>query len=616
MMEQDYRAFQALSAQRYLQTALVIDDEAELLGTGEIATTRLVATPPGESPFGAVPMTAPETSDDSVASGDGSSDGDEKRKRQEQSVRSKGDDKPEQPEQNDEDEGGESGLNFKALADGFLSLQIICTAYRPAANEKLVEMSANAAVRADIVIVDWFLRGKNAERAKEVVKEIVTRDRAAGGRLRLIAIYTSQTGLEKVRDQLYDYLSQSPELAAAFSKDNLSLRSRDTHIAFFNKAGGIKSAGANVVAENELPSRLITEFASLSKGLLSTFALNSVAALRDAANHIVSLFKPELDGAYVSHHCGQNHPIDALSFAIDFITNELRNVLAVNDVAENSLGEEKLKGWASALGADHVFNNHLGKRVDRASIDKYISDGASAKSSVQQIDAPPPEQNGVPVGPKNIINTFFSSVAKANESADAFSRLTSFKREAHGASSFPEHWRPVLTLGTVLRRIEEKKAEVAGAEGAFLKPSEKASGEAVSNGGRKSTEFLVCVQPRCDSVRLGNEVYAFPFQSADRAESKFNLIVRTSDCKDFRVCVNLKPRDTWMHNFTPDKVSKRVEAFRDANGHFAFVSTSGEKFEWLGDLTDMKAQHFASTIGGRVHGVGFDEFEWLRLKAE
>jgi hypothetical protein len=71
-----------------------------------------------------------------------------------------------------------------------------------------------------------------------------------------------------------------------------------------------------------------------------------------------------------------------------------------------------------------------------------------------------------------------------------------------------------------------------------------------------------------------------------------------------------------MHYFMPDKKNKRVEASPDEKGHFFFVSTSGEKFEWLGDLTDMKAQHFASTIGGRVHGVGFDEFEWLRLKSE
>lgn len=54
----------------------------------------------------------------------------------------------------------------------------------------------------------------------------------------------------------------------------------------------------DIVPEKELPERLIKEFAIITEGVLSTFAVQSIAVVRRAAHHIVAVFRKELDGTH------------------------------------------------------------------------------------------------------------------------------------------------------------------------------------------------------------------------------------------------------------------------------------------------------------------------------
>jgi hypothetical protein len=128
-------------------------------------------------------------------------------------------------------------------------------------------------------------------------------------------------------------------------------------------------------------------------------------------------------------------------------------------------------------------------------------------------------------------------------------------------------------------------------------------------------QYLVCVQPRCDSVRLKGAT-SFPFQIATFNETRFNLVVSDNTVVHQTLFVTYKPRDVVMRKFAPDPLLETIKAAKDASGQFVFADTAGVSFAWVGDIKDLKAQRDASELAASVHRVGVEEFEWLRLRSK
>jgi hypothetical protein len=126
------------------------------------------------------------------------------------------------------------------------------------------------------------------------------------------------------------------------------------------------------------------------------------------------------------------------------------------------------------------------------------------------------------------------------------------------------------------------------------------------------SDFLLCVQPRCDSVRFETP-RAFPFQQATYDPDEFNLIVDGEGAAGY-LLLDTKPMSTVMLKFQPEEGKDAIFAQKDGDSYF-FTDVRGRQFEWVGDLDDMKAQRLASEIGASMHRVGVDELEWLRLGA-
>ena len=107
---------------------------------------------------------------------------------------------------------GAESLNAEELVRGFARLGLMCAPLVPntdgtGGEDSFVSEVCEAAERADILVLDWWMSGnRNWSRpqlAEKVIKSIVERDQAAGGRLRLVAIYTGEPKtariLEKIR---------------------------------------------------------------------------------------------------------------------------------------------------------------------------------------------------------------------------------------------------------------------------------------------------------------------------------------------------------------------------------------------------------------------------------
>lgn len=490
--------------------------------------------------------------------------------------------------------GADGALDAKALSEAFLAKNMICGLYRPGAEDDMVAKTAGAARSADIVVVDWHLQPGTSLAAKSIIKSVLEADAGENGRLRLIAVYTSQPGRAEMAADLLRDIEAQPVLQGLLRAEDTALVGTDTRIVFLNKRGTSPSADLEEVAEADLPERLVIEFAKLSDGLLATFAIASVAAIRRGVHHVLALYGEDLDGAYVAHRCALPHPDDAIAFASDLIGSELKNLIDLDDAANKNLNAEVIGAWLARLtAAGHVFQSNRAV-IPSAEVAKFIKGGLAAVKASHDKQHQPNKPNA-PAGKERKIvagalpRVFYVDADKATEATRALARLSTFQRERVGRARLPAGWRPTLVLGCIVQAWPVAE----------------------------TPELLLCMQPRCDSVRL-DPTTAFPFQTIDLTGPDlpdFNVALRDANGDPHEAWVNLRPRDSRMLRFARDDQSKTVRATVDGD-HFVFTDVDGRKYAWLGDLKEMKAQKWAGDLGHRVLGIGLDDLEWLRTASE
>lgn len=484
---------------------------------------------------------------------------------------------------------GTSPLDAKQIMDAFLKRSMICGMHKPNSGDELVAEAIQAARRSDAVIIDWMLERSDPKAAKEIIAGILDGDAAENGRLRLIAIYTSEPNIAGVAQQIREHLKGHPftdETAGVLTKAN-------TRIVVLNKE---ETPGALApVKIVDLPTRIVEEFAHLSSGILSTFAVSAIAAVRRETHHVLAIFSKELDGAFLGHMCALQTPEDAKEFALDLLAGELRSVASMNPETGDVLAAGNLALQIDTLEKDghlSVRDTRLPLAVARELPAKGLQGVIESRS--RQIG---PDSNNVAkakaIDGSNVGFLFDDDDAAAERAHRRFARFASFQTEPSGRTILPKNWAPVLSLGSIVVRL--------------------AADGSVDNHG-----YLLCTQPRCDAVR-GPQVRGFPFQRASvTTGAPFDLvaIVPGDDgrLQDVLLVVSPKPYDGRMIDFCAG-ADGRVRAMKRDDGRFEFKDTLGVTYVWIGDLRDLGAQRVASRVAARLHEVGLDEFEWLRLKA-
>jgi hypothetical protein len=569
-------------ARRFLQTAIVIDDQAQFA-----PVRRPIAVAPITAPVGGLLARAAEAK---AAEGNPGEPGEPPAPAPAGEAAS-GEEEVAAPEPAADDAEGEFGLDAKVLSEAFLAKNMICGLYRPAAGDNMVASSTGAARQADIVVVDWHLEQGSSRAAKDIILNLLKADAEENGRLRLVAVYTSQSGRTDMAADLLAEIETEPSLQGRLQAHGPVLVGTDTRIIFLNKRGSPESADRDEVMEADLPERLVQEFAKLSDGLLATFAISAVSAVRRGAHHVLALYNEGLDGAYVAHRSALPHPDDAIAFAAELISSELKNLIELDDTANQNLNAEVIDAWLAHLAdKGHTFRSDQAE-IPVAEVKKFVSGGVKA------VEASGGEhhQHGNPANKASRANrvsagglsrVFYPDAAAATEATRLLARLATFQRERMGRARLPDHWRPRLTLGSVVQVLPYGAVP----------------------------ELLLCMQPRCDSVRLKN-AFAFPFQTIDSAAVNFNIALRDVGGTAHEAWVNLKPRDSKMITFTPDADTETVRADLDQDV-LVFTDEAGVKYAWIGDIKEMKVQKWAGDLGGRVQGVALNDLEWLRIAGE
>lgn len=478
------------------------------------------------------------------------------------------------------------------LIRSFAKRSIVCSAYQPKHRDFSTSTSGDfrkLCKNADIVIVDWSMFGDNGQRAKVLISGIVTENlRDTPEQLRLIIAYTGEPNLFEIENQIFTHLQTIHEdLPSPEREDNLAIRFGSSRIIVFGKKNGrnrLEKYHPHEVTELELADRAIQEYAKMTSGLISNITLRSVAALRSNTRKIISNFSPKLDAAFLTHRILSLPDENAESHLLDMISSEFYAVI------EDSFQTE--------LVSENAVTQWLEHRKD------IIIEGLDKLEAFPKGSQPFDDLKKLCIQGSNIfVNSSghpFQTLKKNNSggftSRNKMSKILSGEEEYIGdyqlscnmtLKTFYNNKDRALTLGTILQLKDEKKKE-----------------------------YWVCVQPRCDSIRIEKDT-SFPFLKCDIVAEgdykKERQIVLFKKGKPICLKIDCKPKLIKMLTFKPDSFRRISSKFDCEDEQFVFKSTNGSNFFWLGELKFDHAQRIAQELAGQLSRVGLAESEWLRL---
>ncbi len=127
--------------------------------------------------------------------------------------------------------------------------------------------------------------------------------------------------------------------------------------------------------------------------------------------------------------------------------------------------------------------------------------------------------------------------------------------------------------------------------------------------------YLLCLQPVCDSVRIGSKGRAFIFCVLHNIEDGegFTHCVIDGSAKVIKLKYKPKVPGVFVSNFKSR--TDAVYAQNDATGRSVFEDEDDKKYEWIAELKTEHAQRAAEQFGRELSRVGLTESEWLRIQA-
>jgi len=472
----------------------------------------------------------------------------------------------------------EHPLRTRELIDAFADMGIVCGVLAPIEGDEIRERFLRAAARADLVVLDWELHRDGGATALQLIKALLDQDDAAERRrLRVIAIYTGQTGLRSIVDRVRKTLDLSKSYLA---DDGMALTSDNVRIVAFSKKLGGKTSHAREIPEPDLPARLGSEFGQLTAGLVPSVALAALAAVRNETHRVLQALKADMDLGYLGHRVASVFPEDAEEHVVDMVAAEIASILSDAAVG-NRADLDVIRSWLDdAAAASPPLDSGSAltkqKKINRADLERMLTIGLGSDEALDGYEGDGLGKNVLRAVRREGAHLFTNSSSDAIASSDIFAlrmaTRTLYSRPAR-----------VLQLGTVV----------------------------LFRG-----DFMVCVQPRCDSIRIDpDEPRSFPFlpfDVADPTEGEHGLVVERPDGSALvRLRLRSKPFAITTFTFSADSTGG-VRA-RKVKGLWNFYATGRRRFEWVADLKPEFSQRVAVDLAAELARVGLNESELVRL---
>ena len=451
-------------------------------------------------------------------------------------------------------------LNAGSITDSFSALGVICGVVGP------TESAMETMRQADIVVLDWLLQDGDPQYALNLLRGLLAGE-VDRNSLRLVTIFTGEALLEEICAAVSAELNEAG-LDPVENETRTEISYRHGRVVLYAKSGVnlAEPLRERSVAEEDLPERLVEDFASMTEGLLPGIALTSLTAVRECEHRVLDRFRADLDPAFLAHRACLSDPEDAERQIVNHVAEELRGLMDNAVADESPAGADAVEGWIRRRNKE---NGHFRFRERDLDLDETITLAKKGlKASVLGGSAF-----------KDLSSGFVDG-----DGVDLDKRLAwimSF-RTVYNAPP------PKLRLGSVVTMAE--------------------------NGDER---HLICMRPWCDSVRLdGETAFIFLPLVEPRRKMEKQLVVRLGS--DFRrLGIELDSASLVRRRFRPSKDDHAVVAAkRELDGGFEFTDTCDKRYTWQGELKAEYAQRIVQAFAATLSRVAVDESEWLRRIAE
>ncbi|HNW43060.1 MAG TPA: response regulator receiver domain [Elusimicrobiales bacterium] len=444
----------------------------------------------------------------------------------------------------------------KDLVSSFAKEGITCALYEPSEGFGTNPESEmfKLCERPDIIILDWDFWNDKGAKALDLISALVKQSTSDfPHHTRLISIYTADQSLLAVANSIADRLKKDG-LEATPIEVSYRLQSKATRLVILGKpkARFGEEEVRFTVKESNLAATLIDEFVKMNAGILPSYALHGLAAIRNNSKRILDRFHGDLDGAFLLHRELVSKSEEAFDQLPELLAEEMRAV-----VEDESLSA----GYAKKLAAAALKHSHIlpkDKEWIVSSKQGMRSDRVAHKIR---------ETGSVPIGHLRLAALFSSRT----QYSSALRRLT---------------------FGTVVRfRAKYSKAK------------------------KTPWQYAVCLVPECDSLRL-QKTTQLPFWTIEREAYKDGARRNGMVLALGKDCVSLsasgKAGDKlWTDSFAVDSKTNTIVAVRKA-GVYKYLGAK-RNIEWYGQLKPLHAHRIAHEITDALSRIGVSEAEWLRL---
>ena len=237
-------------------------------------------------------------------------------------------------------------LDTRTIIEEFAALDIICSVIGP------TRLAMSAIRQADIVVLDWRLKDDDPEFALNLLASILTEepDRNA---LRLVGIYTGEPELQAIQDDIVAKLKEEG-LDADGSEAGTVTYGHGRVVLYAKPSVNLPTAlQSRETDESELPQRLVNDFSKVTAGLLPSIALVSLTAVRECAHMVLDQFCAELDPAFLAHRaCLTDDPDDAERQMVGHIAEELRGLMDYAVAHQRPAGRQPITNWIREQAGD------------------------------------------------------------------------------------------------------------------------------------------------------------------------------------------------------------------------------------------------------------------------
>ncbi len=507
-------------------------------------------------------------------------------------------------------------FDAQAITRGFAYNRKICSIFQPESEED-IQLFSDIAAKADITVLDWqIILQQQTLSDSEVVeddeedadeddirgfytKDIISKLLSSPSNqnsLKLILVYTGNTDLTNIATEILGHLNDKKITGFVISsKDDCCVISNSCKILVRAKSNGGSGRGRHnsalkdkEVSYQELPEFINNEFSKMTNGLLSNFTLQALTVIRKNFFQILNVFSKKMDAAYLTHKSLLPNINDANELLVELLGDTFTSVLRAENL-NNSINQEVVEQWI-----EHYIEDEERPKLDNSgnsSDEMFMRDKTILKSLL--VSSTDVKKKIIDILVDNNIST---KSAKNNYKKYAFSLFHRQGEDERVNKDFSllcqrkdlvkyDNHVPILSLGTVVKSCQD-------------------------------SSYYVCIQQRCDSVRVGEkENRRFLFLTLTQIEggNKFDFLTPNGQ----KLKLDKSTYDMRTIKFF-GSTDGTVKATNIEDG-ICFISSydsdsAPEKFEFIFELKELYAQRIVEQYSSSLSRVGVDEPEWIRLQ--